>query len=155
MSQAVTLELQELVDELSHSYWMELETVQDDLANATNLVGVRAQQIKNSLAADVTEELGHAKRLAERIHTIGGQIPGSLEFQPEQETLQPPQNPADVVAVIRGVIEAETRAIEQYNKLVRMCDGVDFVTQDLCIALLADEEAHRREFYEYLAEYEK
>ena len=35
------------------------------------------------------------------------------------------------------------------------CDGIDYVTQDLCITLLADEEQHRREFRGFLMEYEK
>jgi bacterioferritin len=51
-----------------------------------------------------------------------------------------------VVSVIEGVIEAENGAIAQYNKLIKLCDGIDYVTQDLCISLLAMEESHRIEF---------
>ncbi len=58
------------------------------------------------------------------------------------------------VAAIKGVIEAENDAIDQYNKIIRLCDGDDYVTQDLCIRLLADEETHRREFRGFLKEYE-
>ena len=146
-------EMVEITEQLVRSYWMEIETVQNYLANSVNLVGVRAERIKKSLAADVTEELGHAQKLAERIHVVGGSVPGSEQFQADQHSLQPPANPSDVVAVIRGVIEAETGAIRQYNRIIRMCDEVDYATQDLCIALLADEEKHRREFMGYLAEY--
>ncbi len=60
----------------------------------------------------------------------------------------------DVVAVIKGVIEAEDAAVAQYNKLIKLCDGVDYVTQDLCIQALGDEEEHCREFRGFLAEYE-
>lgn len=52
------------------------------------------------------------------------------------------------------MIDAENSAIAQYNKLIRLCDGIDYVTQDLCITSLADEEEHRRDFVGYLAEYE-
>ena len=52
------------------------------------------------------------------------------------------------------LIAAENSAIEQYNKLIKLCDGVDYVTQDLCIQALGDEEEHRREFLGYLREYE-
>ena len=52
------------------------------------------------------------------------------------------------------MIDAEDAAIAQYNKLIRLCDGIDYVTQDLCIQSLADEEEHRRDFVGYLAEYE-
>ncbi|MEW4488352.1 ferritin-like domain-containing protein [Thalassoglobus sp. JC818] len=146
--------LAQIVEELKVSYWMEIETVMNYLSNSINLDGVRAEEIKKSLANDVQEELTHAQTLAQRIKTLSGVVPGSMEFQASQKSLQPPQKLTDVVAVIKGVIEAENGAIEQYNKLIKLCDGVDYVTQDLCIAALGDEEQHRREFQGYLAEYE-
>ncbi|MEZ6068256.1 MAG: ferritin-like domain-containing protein [Planctomycetaceae bacterium] len=144
----------EIIHELRVSYWMELETVMNYIANSTNLNGVRAEEIKKSLAADITEELGHAQNLARRIKTLGGTVPGSMDFQACQKSLQPPAQQTDVVTVIKGVIEAEQGAIEQYKKIIKLCDGVDYVTQDLCITALGDEEEHRREFMGFLAEYE-
>jgi hypothetical protein len=38
-----------------------------------------------------------------------------------------------VIAVIRGVIRAEDEAIDQYKKLIKMCDPIDLVTQDLIL----------------------
>lgn len=147
--------IDEIVAELTKSYWMELETVVNYLGNSIHLDGVRAEEIKNSLSADVNEELNHATQLANRIKTIGGPVPGSEGFSAAQKTLQPPEDTTDVVAVIKGVIDAEQAAIDQYDKIIRLTDGVDFVTQDLCITLLADEQQHRREFLGYLKEYEK
>jgi bacterioferritin len=144
-----------IVQELTKAYWMELETVVNYLANSINLDGVRAEEIKKSLAADVTEEMLHATQLGNRIKTIDGSIPGSKHFQANQDTLQPPADSTDVVAVIKGVIDAEEAAIAQYEKIIRLCDGYDFVSQDLCITLLADEQQHRREFVGFLKEYEK
>lgn len=146
--------LQEIVDELKVSYWMEIETVMSYISNSINLDGVRAEEIKKSLATDIQEELGHAQTLAQRIKTIGGIVPGSMDFKATQKSLQPPAKLTDVVSVIKGVIAAEEGAIAQYKKLIELCDGVDYVTQDLCIAALGDEEQHRREFLGYLAEYE-
>ena len=134
---------------------MEIETVQNYLANSTNLVGVRAEEIKKSLAADVGAELAHAQALAARIHVLGGYVPGSMAFRPSQTALQPPADPTDVAAVIRGVIAAENEAINQYRKIIRLCADEDPVTQDICITALADEETHRREFQGFLSEYEK
>lgn len=146
---------QTIIAELTKSYWMELETVINYLANSINLDGVRAEEIKKSLAADVTEEMLHATQLGNRIKTINGQIPGSQQFSAVQSTLQPPADATDVVTVIKGVIDAEEGAIQQYEKIIRLCDGYDYVTQDLCITLLADEQQHRREFVGFLKEYEK
>ncbi|NPV12062.1 MAG: rubrerythrin [Ignavibacteria bacterium] len=140
---------------LTKAYWKELETVQNYLANSVNLDGVRAEEIKKALAADVTEELTHAQTLAKRIKELGGKVPGSFEFKPEQKGLQPPADSTDVVAVIKGVIEAEDDAINTYNELIKLCDGNDYVTQDLAITLLADEESHRSTFVGYLKEYTK
>ena len=145
----------EIVAELTKSYWMELETVVNYLANSVHLDGVRAEEIKKSLGADIQEELTHATQLANRIKTIGGPIPGSEGFSVMQKTLQPPADTTDVVTVIKGVIDAEEGAMAQYEKIIRLCDGIDFVTQDLCITILSDEQQHRREFLGFLKEYEK
>lgn len=145
----------QIIEELKVSYWMEIETVMSYLANSINLDGVRAEEIKKALAADVQAELGHAQILARRIKTLGGTVPGSKAFKASQDSLQPPADTTDVTSVIKGVIAAEDGAIAQYNKLIKLCDGVDYVTQDLCITSLADEEEHRRDFLGYLSEYEK
>ncbi|QDT31121.1 ferritin-like domain-containing protein [Thalassoglobus polymorphus] len=147
-------QMKQIIDELKIAYWMEMETVMNYLSNSINLDGVRAEEIKKSLDADIQEELTHAQTLAQRIKTLSGIVPGSKEFKATQESLQPPAKLTDVVSVIKGVIDAENGAISQYNKLIQLCDGVDYVTQDLCIQALGDEEQHRREFQGYLAEYE-
>ena len=97
----------------------------------------------------------HAQTLAQRIKTIGGTVPGSLENKASQRSLQPPKDTTDIVAVIRGVIAAEEAAIAQYNKIIRLCEGRDYVTQDLMISILGGEEDHRREFMGFLREYAK
>ncbi|MBI1309764.1 rubrerythrin [bacterium] len=144
----------QIIEELKVAYWMEIETVTNYLANSVNLDGVRAEEIKKSLAADVLEELTHAQNLARRIKTIGGRVPGSAQFKASQDAMQPPEDSTDVISIIKGVIAAEDAAIAQYTKLIKLCDGVDYVTQDLCIQTLGDEEEHRRTFVGYLTEYE-
>jgi bacterioferritin len=146
---------QQIIDELIVSYWMEIETVQNYLANSVNLDGVRAKEIGQSLTADITAELGHAQQLAARIKTLGGRVPGSKKFKPAQDSLQPPQDTTDVVCVIKGVIEAEDGAVAQYRKIIELSDGFDYVNQDMAITLMADEQQHRREFVGFLAEYDK
>ena len=145
----------EIIEGLTKAYWAEIETVMNYIAQSVNLDGVRAEEIKKSLQAEVEDEIGHAQTLAKRIKEVNGTIPGSEKFKPEQSYLQPKEDSTDVEYVIKGVIEAENSAIEQYNKLVKMCDGVDYVTQDLVIGLLADEESHRTIFQGYLKEYSK
>ena len=145
---------EEIVEMLKKAYWMEIETVMSYIANSTNPDGVRAQEIIESLKTDIQEELGHAQEFANRIKELYGTVPGSLEFAAEQSYLQPPDQATDIVHVIKGVIEAETGAIEHYNRIIEFTDGLDWVTQDMVIAILHDEEGHRRLFEGYLREYE-
>jgi bacterioferritin len=145
---------EEILELLKKAYWMEIETVMSYIANSVNPDGVRAQEIKESLNADIQEELGHAQRFAARIKELYGVVPGSMEFAAEQSYLQPPEHQTDVVGIVRGVIEAETGAIEHYTKLIEVTDGVDHVTQDMVIEILADEQGHRRLFEGFLREYE-
>jgi len=149
------MENEDIINELKTAYAVELETVQNYIAASTNLDGVRSEVIKNALSADIAEELTHAQTLAARIKTIGGTVPGSMALERGQHSLQPLEDTTDVVSVIKGVIDAENGAIAQYNKIIQVSDGRDYVTQDMAIELLSGEEEHRREFIGFLKEYEK
>ena len=154
LSEAKQAERGELIELLKKAYWMEVETVMSYIAASVNPDGVRAQEIVESLQEDVQEELGHAQQFATRIKELYGVVPGSLEFSAEQSYLQPPQHQTDIVHIIKGVIAAETGAIDHYNRIIEFTDGLDFVTQDMVIDILRDEEGHRRLFEGYLREYE-
>ena len=140
------------IDLLRTAYCMELETIMNYLANSVNLDGVRAEEIKKSLAADVTEELLHAQQLAQRMKQLGGLVPGSAAVTLGGQ-MQPSALTTDVVHVIKSVIAAEEAAIKHYKSVIKATDGEDYVTQDLCIRLLADEEEHLVLFRGFLKEY--
>jgi bacterioferritin len=145
---------EEIIDLLKQAYFAELETVVNYVTNSTNPDGVRAQEIKEALEEDIQEELGHAQQFAARIKELYGVVPGSTEFRAEQTLLQPPEHQTDVVHVIKGVIDAETKAIELYQQIVETTEEADPVTQDMVIAVLRDEQGHRRLFEGFLREYE-
>jgi len=145
----------DIIEALAKAYNAELETVMNYVANSTNLDGVRAKNIAGSLQADIAEELNHAQVLARRIKTIGGLVPGSEKFRATQDSLQPPAETTDVIAVIKGVIDAEEAAIRMYKHIIEISEGRDHPTQDLAIEILQDEEQHRREFIGFLKEYEQ
>ena len=153
LSDELSEEREQLIEMLTKAYWMEIETVMSYIANSINPDGVRAQEIIESLEEDIQEE-GHARQYGERIKELYGVVPGSLDFTAEQSYLQPPGEQTDIVHVIKGVIEAEGGAIEHYNKIIEFCEGKDPVTQDMVIAILHDEEGHRRLFEGFLREYE-
>jgi bacterioferritin len=92
--------------------------------------------------------------VAQRPSEIGGVVPGSRDFTAVQDLLQPPADHADVARVIAGVLEAEEKAIAHYRVIIGAAAGIDPVTQDLAVSLLADEEAHRRTFRGFAREYD-
>jgi bacterioferritin len=143
-----------LVKLLTTSYQMEIETIVNYLANALHLDGMLAKRVKESLDADIAEELTHARLLGARIKVLGGKIPGSQAIPMNQKTLQPPKDTLDVESVIQGVIDAEDGAVEQYQKIFEAADGIDPVTQDLAVEIKGDEEEHRREFVGFLREWQ-
>ncbi|HEY3319633.1 MAG TPA: ferritin-like domain-containing protein [Planctomycetota bacterium] len=145
----------EIMEGLARAYNMELETVMSYLSNSINLDGVRAEEIKDALEQDVDAELGHARKLGKRIHVLGGTVPGSKELSFDQDSLQPNHDSTDVASVIHGVIDAENAACVHYQRMIELCDGIDYVTQEMCIELLQDEQEHRREFQGFLKEYER
>jgi bacterioferritin len=154
LSEEMKEKREEIIELLKTAYFMELETVMNYVSNSVNPDGVRAQEVKESLEEDIQEELNHAQQFAARIKELYGVVPGSMDFKADQTFLQPPEAQVDVVHVIKGVIEAETGAIEHYTKIVEETDGVDHVTQDMVIDILRDEQGHRRLFEGFLREYQ-
>ena len=145
---------EQIIELLEKAYWMEIETVMSYIANSVNPDGVRAGDQRVAAAGHPGGARARAAVRGPRIKELYGVVPGSLEFSGEQTYLQPPEHQTDIVHVIKGVIEAEKGAIEHYNRIVEETDQVDPVTNDMVIAILRDEEGHRRLFEGFLREYE-
>ena len=136
-----------VIELLKKAYGDEMETVMNYQTNAIVLDGVVAEEVKESLQADVQEELGHAEQIGNRLKQLDSRPPGSAEFNASQESLQPPEDTTDVGAVIQGVLDAEEDAIQTYRDLIDAArEADDPVTEDLAVTILTDEEAHRTEF---------
>ena len=140
---------------LKKAYASELETVQNYLANSVWIDGLRAQEVVEALAADVTDELGHAQRLAQRLKQLGICPPGSLALVRNQKALQPAADSTDLRHVVVGVLAAERDAIATYEQLISVCGAKDPVTADLAVQILADEEKHRCLFEGFLKSFDK
>jgi bacterioferritin len=139
---------------LKVAYGDEIETVMNYLTNSIVLDGVRAEEIKESLDADIDEELNHARMLGQRLKQLDERPPASADFEVHQDSLQPPEDSTDVPVVIDGVLEAENDAIDTYRSLIRAADEADDpVTEDIAVTILTDEEAHRTEFRGFRKEY--
>jgi bacterioferritin len=133
----------EIITRLKKSYAMEMESVQNYLANSIDLEGPAAEEVKGVLESAVATELKHARRLAKRIKILGARVPGSLELPRDQNFLQPPMENRDVMAVVRGALIARDEAIAQYQATIQFTEGSDYLTQDLLIELIAEEQEQR------------
>lgn len=140
---------------LIKAYASELETVQNYLANSVWLDGLRAQEVVEALTADVTDELGHATRLAHRLKQLGACPPGSLTLARNQDALQPGPDSTDLRHVVAGVLAAERDAIATYHAIISASGESDPVTADLAVQILADEEKHRCLFEGFLKAIDK
>jgi bacterioferritin len=145
----------ETIGLLARAYAAELETVQNYLANSVWLDGLGAREVSESLAEEMTEELGHARKLAQRLKQLGACPSGSLKLERSQKSLQPPLDSTDVLSVVQGVLDAENEAIACYQQIIKACESKDYVTQDLAIKLQADEEEHRCLFEGFLKSLKK
>jgi len=146
---------EEITRLLKKAYSDEIETVMNYLTNSIVLEGVSAEEVKESLEADIQEELDHAEQLGNRLKQLDERPPASYDFEARQESLQPPEDSTDVLSVINGVLDAEEDAIETYRELIDAAtDGDDPVTEDLAVTILSDEEAHRTEFRGFRREYQ-
>ena len=138
---------------LQKAYSMEMETVANYLADSVNLDGVMAEEIKKTLITEVAAELEHARRLANRIKQLHGHVPGPTDIEITHSHMDAGDSRTDVEAVIRAVIADESAATEHYRQIIQDTEGSDYVTQDLCIELLGDEEEHLTLFEGFLKSY--
>jgi bacterioferritin len=137
-----------IVELLQAAYIAELQTVEDYLANSVWLDGPGSRQIAESLDVYIAQELAHAKRIAIRLKELGVRSPDA--FRKEAQRILPLHDETDPLIAVEGVLEAERNAIVRYEKLIEACEGKDIITQDLIIAILADEEKHRKVFEDFL-----
>jgi ferritin-like protein len=142
----------EIISELERSYAAELETLQNHLANSVDFEAREPQIIQQSLEQSVSLRLNHARRLAKRINVLGGRVPGSLELQRNQSYLQTGLDKSDAVTVLHGVLRASEASIAQYERIIALTEGSDYITQDLLIDLLSDEREQHRLFSALLAQ---
>jgi bacterioferritin len=132
----------QIVAELQITYATQLEIVQNYLADATNLEGAGAA--KELLDQEAHSAFGHARRIAKRIKALEGRIPRSPDLSKSSGDRQPSFDSTSVQAVLFSALKTADDLIAQYERIIQLCDGHDFVTLDLIIELLVSERDHRQ-----------
>ena len=155
LDEAASEDREQLLEMLRKAYWMEMETVLSYTANSINPDGVRAQEIIESLQEDIQEELGHAQQFGQRIKELYGVVPG-LDGLRRRAGLPPAARPPDRHRPRdQGRDPGRVRRDRPLrDRSSSSTEGRDPVTQDMVIAILHDEQGHRRLFEGFLREYE-
>lgn len=134
---------------LKEAYVAELETVINYTALSVNLETFDGMDVADDIRADISEEVGHAQKLGNRLKVLGETAPTSMEdaFTFKQHKLNSVEDTTDVVGAIDGVMEAEQDAINTYKDLIRAArKAEDYATQNMAMTILEDEEDHYQEF---------
>jgi ferritin-like protein len=131
----------QIVAELKIAYATQLEIVQNYLADASNLKG--PDTVKELLDQEVQTALGHARRIAKRIRALEGQVPRSPDLSTRPGERQPSFKSASFQSVLLSALKTQDSVITEYERIIQLCDGQDFVTLDLIIELLVAERDRR------------
>ena len=102
-------ERERIITMLKKAYWMEIETVMSYIANSTNPDGVRAQEIREALAEDIGEELGHAQMFAQRIKELVSTETFARHAATVQEGIRTEDGTGTAVEILQGIVDEAAR----------------------------------------------
>ena len=112
------------------------------------VAGLRSPVLAEHFEEHSNDELGHAKKLADRIIELGGEIPATMgeveRLASVRVTL--PKDPRDLSGFLKAFISLERAVIKSYQELADTTHGKDLVTHELAEDLLADEVRDEEEF---------
>jgi bacterioferritin len=148
----VDLNVEELIADLKRAYLDELLAFYSYWITAAVAEGFHGEELAEHFVEEAKDELGHARKLAERILELGGNPvvhPKDWEAGANAPWTAPRADWADAEGMIQDQIKAEAGAIRAYHALAQKTFGKDPVTHKLATELLADEVGHE-EFLENL-----
>jgi bacterioferritin len=141
-----------LVRGLTESYWQEIETVSNYVTSSTNRGGINADRAARSVREALASGLKHAHRVSSRIRQLHAAPPGPADFSAREPCVAPPADPLENLALIAGLIEAETAAIERYRGIAALAsEARDWVTENLTRQVIGEKEIHRQALLSLLA----
>ena len=145
----VTLNVQELIDDLTRAYADEWMAHYYYMLAANLVTGPHSHEFSEILKDQSEGELEHANKLAQRILELGGE-PLRQFSQVADKTGSPPfrmpENTSDIPALIQAVLELERYAIGVYHSMVEKTRHHDSVTHELMEEILADEVREEEEW---------
>jgi len=120
-----------------------------------NLIGLEGEGVKQIAETARIEDRNHFEALVPRIYELGGELPKDMKEFHDMSACPParlPDNPSDVKAILKVLVEAERCAVRGYSAICSMTAGKDHRTYELALAILNEEIEHESWFSEFLGE---
>ena len=149
------INVDELVELLVKNASAELTTYYYYTILRVNLVGLKGEGLKEIAEAARVEDRNHFEALVPRIYELGGKLPANMKDFHDISACPPaplPEDPKDVEAILKILVNAERCAVRGYTQLCNMTAEKDHRTYDLVLAILNDEIEHESWFSEFLGE---
>ena len=132
----------EVATRLNPMYAWEWTAMHWCLATQAALEGQALFLLTDELEEKAEEARGHARKLAERISQLGGDVTGDptrfVELSPAA-SYPTAVDFSDVGAILSIALERQRVAIHAYNEILELVNGKDTVTYDLVLHLLKHE----------------
>jgi bacterioferritin len=130
-------ELQELIDGLNEDLANEYGAAIQYTYSASVVSGLYRSALKPFFEAEISDELGHALYLSEKIKSLGG--------TPTTKAAEVPQ-PTDVKDLLQATLQAETDTIKRYEQRKKQAEALGYTELVVKLEdLIADETHHKEE----------
>jgi len=149
------VDVDHLLDLLVKNAAAELTTFYYYTILRVNLTGLDGETVKEIAETARIEDRNHFEALVPRIYELGGKLPGSMVDFHNVSGCPPaglPPNPADTLAMLKVLVEAERCAVRQYTHICNLTAGKDHRTYDLALSILHEEVEHESWFSEFMGE---
>lgn len=134
-------EVQDLIDGLNEDLANEYGAVIQYSYSASVVSGLYRSSLKPFFESEITDELGHALYLSEKIKTLGG--------TPTTKVADVPQ-PTEVKDLLKAVLKSESDTIVRYEKRKKQADSLGFTELVVKLDDLISDETHHKEEVERL-----
>jgi len=149
------VDVDHLLDLLVKNAAAELTTFYYYTILRVNLTGLEGETVKEIAETARIEDRNHFEALVPRIYELGGKLPVSMVDFHNVSGCPPaglPPNPADTMAMLKVLVEAERCAVRQYTHICNLTAGKDHRTYDLALSILHEEVEHESWFSEFMGE---
>lgn len=144
------IDVKEVINDLNSAYADEWLAHFQYFLFSQVIEGINADTLKKELERQSLDELGHAKKLGDRIVQLG-EIPTTQVIETSTCGFSPPpRDRSDLKRIVELVIEGERCAIEKYNRLAKKYHMKDLVTHEIFEDLLTDEVSDEEDWESFL-----